>query len=126
ERMHTKIKLQFTVRDTGIGMNATQVSKLFQPFTQADCTTTRKYGGTGLGLTISKRLVELMGGNIWVNSVAGKGSTFSFTAWFGIGENKRRPWLVPKALSGLHVLIVDDHAAARAVLAGQLDFLPLK
>ncbi|MDP2247177.1 MAG: PAS domain S-box protein, partial [Nitrosomonadales bacterium] len=108
ERTDNKIKLLFTVTDTGIGMSPLQVSKLFQPFTQADCTTTRKYGGTGLGLTISKRLVELMGGNIWVNSEIGAGSTFSFTAWFGIAENMRRSWVVPEELNGLKILIVDD------------------
>ncbi|MDZ4099713.1 MAG: response regulator, partial [Methylophilaceae bacterium] len=126
ERTNDRIKLLFTVNDTGIGMSPAEVSKLFQPFTQADCTTTRKYGGTGLGLTISKRLVELMGGNIWVNSEMGKGSTFSFTAWFGLAENKRRARLVPEELNGLKVLIVDDNVAARTILAGQLAFLPLE
>lgn len=126
EQTDNQVKLLFTVSDTGIGMSPEQVSKLFQPFTQADCTTTRKYGGTGLGLTISKRLIELMGGNIWVTSELGKGSTFSFTAWFSRAKNMRRPWLVPDELNGLKVLIVDDNAAARTILASQLGFLPLE
>jgi signal transduction histidine kinase/CheY-like chemotaxis protein/HPt (histidine-containing phosphotransfer) domain-containing protein len=125
ENIGTQVKLKFSVCDTGIGMTPEQQQRLFQAFTQADGTTTRKYGGTGLGLTIAKRLVELMGGSIWVESLHGVGSTFSFTAWFRCGEGMVQRSL-PDRITGLRVLIVDDNAAARRVLAGHCASLPLE
>jgi two-component system sensor histidine kinase/response regulator len=115
ERTGEKVKLRFAIQDTGIGMTREQAARLFKAFSQADTSTTRKYGGTGLGLTISKRLVEMMGGEIWVESEAGKGSTFLFTAWFGIGDAARRK-VIPERLGHLHVLVVDDNASAREVM----------
>jgi two-component system sensor histidine kinase/response regulator len=115
ERTGNKVKLQFSVKDTGIGMTKEQANRLFQAFSQADTSTSRKYGGTGLGLAISKRLVELMGGSIWVVSGPGEGSTFSFTGWFGLSETVPRR-VVPTRLGSLKTLIVDDNAAAREVL----------
>jgi two-component system sensor histidine kinase/response regulator len=120
-----RVKLRFSVSDTGIGMGPEQQQRLFQAFTQADGSITRKYGGTGLGLAICKRLVEMMGGSIWVQSEPGAGSTFSFTAWFGRGQEAARRDL-PAHISGLHVLIVDDNPEARRVLAGHCANLPLK
>jgi len=118
ERKDDRAQLRFSVTDTGIGMSPDQVAKLFQPFTQADMSTTRKHGGTGLGLTISRRLVEMMGGRIWLESAPGEGSTFSFTAWFGIGAAMRT--LVPSQLLGIRALVVDDNPAAREIVADAL------
>jgi two-component system, sensor histidine kinase and response regulator len=115
ERTSNKVKLRFSVKDTGIGMTEEQASRLFQAFSQADTSTSRKYGGTGLGLAISKRLVELIGGSIWVVSEPGQGSTFSFTGWFGLAEAAPRR-VVPTRLGSLKSLIVDDNASAREVL----------
>ncbi len=116
ERTGGKVQLKFSVRDTGIGMTAEQSAKLFQPFTQADMSTTRKHGGTGLGLTICRRLVELMGGRIWLESAPGVGTTFSFTVWLGVGEATGSRKIVPAKLAELRVLVVDDNAAAREIL----------
>jgi signal transduction histidine kinase/DNA-binding response OmpR family regulator/HPt (histidine-containing phosphotransfer) domain-containing protein len=114
--------LKFSVRDTGIGMTAAQAAKLFQPFMQADSSTTRKYGGTGLGLTISKRLAEMMGGEIWVESEQGRGSTFSFTANFGLGKEKAQKQYKPVSeLRGMKVLVVDDNATSRDILQEMLE-----
>ncbi len=118
EHTGDKIQLKFSVRDTGIGMTPEQSGKLFQAFTQADMSTTRKHGGTGLGLTISRRLVELMGGQIWIESEAGVGSTFLFTVWLGVGTGSAR--ILPEQLPGLKVLVVDDNSAAREILADVL------
>jgi PAS domain S-box-containing protein len=113
-----EIEIHFSIRDTGIGMTPEQQAKLFQSFSQADNSITRKYGGTGLGLTISKKLTELMKGDIWVDSEAGIGSTFHFTARLGKqkGEvSKRLP--VEVDLGILRILIVDDNATAREILS---------
>jgi two-component system sensor histidine kinase/response regulator len=120
ERTGEKVQLKFSVRDTGIGMTREQSAKLFQPFVQADSSTTRKHGGTGLGLTICRRLVELMGGRVWLESEPGVGSTFFFTVWLGVGTAKGSGKIVPEKLAQLRVLIVDDNAAAREILAEPL------
>jgi CheY-like chemotaxis protein len=109
--------LVFEVRDTGIGIAPDKLTSIFRPFEQADSSTTRKYGGTGLGLTITSRLIEMMGGRIWVTSVPGQGSTFHFTARFGISANpppKRAVQPVP--VHDLPVLVVDDNATNRRIL----------
>jgi two-component system sensor histidine kinase/response regulator len=116
EHTGEKCQLRFSVRDTGIGMTREQAAKLFRPFTQADMSTTRKYGGTGLGLTVCRRLVELMGGQIWLDSEPGAGTTFTFTVWLGIGQQKGQGKVVPERLRALRALIVDDNAAAREII----------
>jgi signal transduction histidine kinase/DNA-binding response OmpR family regulator/HPt (histidine-containing phosphotransfer) domain-containing protein len=116
ERTGEKVQLKCSVRDTGIGMTPEQSAKLFQPFTQADMSTTRKHGGTGLGLTICRRLVDLMGGRIWLDSEPGAGTTFSFTVWLGVGSATGTGRVVPEKLGRLRALIVDDNAAAREIL----------
>ena len=90
--------LEFSVRDTGMGMTAAQIERLFQAFEQADASTTRKYGGTGLGLAISKRLAELMGGDVEVTSELGKGSAFWFTARLGKEVVATRPFAPIRSL----------------------------
>jgi len=118
----SQVTLKFSVRDTGIGMTAEQAGRLFQPFVQADSSTTRKYGGTGLGLTISKRLVEMMGGEIWVESEPGKGSIFIFTANFGLGKEKAKERFKPASeLRGMKVLVVDDNATSRSIFREMLE-----
>ena len=110
-----------TVRDTGIGMTADQMENLFQPFTQADSSTTRRYGGTGLGLSISSQLVELMGGEIRVESEPGRGSVFTVTIPLSRGGRPDEPVetldpaLITQVLSGRRVLVVEDHAINQQV-----------
>lgn len=112
-------KLTFSVQDTGIGIPKDRLEALFESFTQADCSTTRKYGGTGLGLTISRQLVHLMGGDIIVTSTPGKGSCFSFTILLERQPEKNQITLhPPRDLRGLKVLIVDDNRTALDLLAG--------
>ncbi len=120
ERTGEKAKLRFCIKDTGQGMTKEQAARLFQPFMQADSSTTRKHGGTGLGLTICKRLVELMGGQVWLESEPGAGSSFLFTVWMGVGSAHGQSRVVPEKLRDLRVLVVDDNSAAREILADAL------
>ena len=115
--------LRVDVRDTGIGLTPPQRSKLFQALTQADTSTTRHHGGTGLGLTISKRLVEMMEGEIDLVSEAGVGSTFFFTARFGLAAVPRDSLPVPQQFDGLRVLVVDDNPSAREIFVSMLTAL---
>ncbi len=124
--------VQFTIQDTGIGIAKDQIPNLFQSFRQADSSITRKYGGTGLGLTISKKLVESMGGSIWVESTPGEGSTFFFTARFGLGQ---APAVVPPARtqapasgvgSRLRILVADDSEDNRFLIGSYLKSLPYR
>jgi signal transduction histidine kinase/CheY-like chemotaxis protein len=112
------ICLHFSVKDTGIGIAREKLNLIFQAFSQADGSTTRRYGGTGLGLTISSRLVELMGGKIWVESELQHGSTFHFTAMLNVDPDAQAaasPLLVTE-LEDLAVLVVDDNATNRFML----------
>jgi two-component system sensor histidine kinase/response regulator len=120
------VKLQFEVRDTGIGMTAEQQKRLFQSFTQADNSISRKYGGTGLGLSISKRLVEMMGGTLVVNSQPATGSTFSFTLRFGLAHDREETALrLPAQLYAQRLLAVDNNPVALRILVGMLESLRL-
>ncbi len=107
--------LRIAISDTGIGMDKAQAERLFQPFVQADGSITRKYGGTGLGLTISKRLIELMGGQIVVSSAPGQGSTFAFTLALTVPRHARLQ-RSPTELRGMRVLVVDDLEISRRIL----------
>jgi PAS domain S-box-containing protein len=112
--------LRFAIRDTGIGIPANRVDALFLAFSQVDGSTTRKYGGTGLGLAISKQLVEMMGGVITVESRAGEGSTFRFSARFANAAAETVPAATHADLSGARLLVVDDHATSRLLVATHL------
>jgi signal transduction histidine kinase/DNA-binding response OmpR family regulator/HPt (histidine-containing phosphotransfer) domain-containing protein len=113
--------LQFEVSDTGVGIPGEKQALIFDPFSQADGSTTRKYGGTGLGLTISARLIEMMGGRIGVDSAPGRGSTFRFDARFDLGGETAAPAaLSSESLRGLRVLVVDDNLTNRRILDSTL------
>jgi two-component system, sensor histidine kinase and response regulator len=117
-----RVSLKFAVSDTGIGLTEEQGTRLFQSFSQADTSTTRKFGGTGLGLAISKRLVEMMNGEIWVESEPGQGSTFNFTAIFGLGEEKgKRHFATSADMRGMKVLVVDDNSTSREIFQDMLE-----
>ena len=122
--MTEPICLRFTVSDTGIGIAMVQQGKLFQPFSQADGSTTRKYGGTGLGLVISARLVKMMGGRIWFESEVECGTQFHFTAWFDRSTEQEQldRQRLPADVSGLRVLVVDDNATNRRFQCEQLSY----
>ncbi|MBF0527861.1 MAG: PAS domain S-box protein [Deltaproteobacteria bacterium] len=119
ERKDQEILLRFSVRDTGIGLLKDQADRLFQPFTQADGSITRRYGGTGLGLTISSKLVELMKGIIAVSSSPGQGSIFAFTAQFGMAEPQGLPEI--KNLDGLRTLVVDDQETSLMIISDMIE-----
>ena len=113
----TEVVVHFSVRDTGIGLSAEQMQRLFMSFEQADSSITRQYGGTGLGLAISKRLAQAMGGSVGVDSVPGQGSTFWFTARLGVGSDEKLITRPAADLHGARVLVVDDSEAAALVLS---------
>ena len=111
--------LHFTITDTGIGIPAEKQKLIFEPFTQADTSTTRRYGGSGLGLSISARLIEMMRGRIWLESEVGKGTTFHFTARVRSGDSddiQRRPAPTQRFSTNMRVLVVDDNATNRQIL----------
>jgi PAS domain S-box-containing protein len=121
DRSADNITLECKVRDTGIGMTPEQQGRLFQSFSQADSSTTRKYGGTGLGLAISKQLVEMMEGEIWVESAEGVGSTFGFKVVLGVAkEDNGRAFEPAEDVRGLRVLVADDNATSREILESYL------
>ncbi|MCF8348309.1 MAG: PAS domain S-box protein, partial [Bacteroidales bacterium] len=116
-----QVTLKVEVKDTGIGMSAEQQKKLFKAFSQADTSTTRKYGGTGLGLTISQNLVKLMNGSIGVKSEPGKGSNFFFTIQCGVSNKEtHQSFNTPVDVNGMKVMVCDDNETAREILAEAL------
>lgn len=121
------IALKFSVRDSGIGLEKEQVENLFSAFSQADDSITRKFGGTGLGLTICRQLTEMMGGRVWVESLPGEGSNFLFTVRLRLTSAKTFPETrMPESFDGLRALVVDDNKAARDVLSLMLSAINME
>ncbi len=120
--------LHFTVRDTGIGIPIEKQLKIFEAFEQADGSTTRKYGGTGLGLTITRQLVKMMGGRVWVESEPDRGSQFHFTVSFELQPRSSELGLPQQAidLEGISVLVVDDNLTNRRILEKTLLYWKMK
>lgn len=116
-----RIKLHTTIRDTGVGIPEDKWALIFEPFQQADGSTTRKYGGTGLGLSICKQISNLMGGDVWVESRVGEGSRFHFTAWLEKYAGTVRPaFISPVSLAGRRALVVDDNATSARIVQQML------
>jgi len=126
EKTLERATLTFFVKDTGVGIAEKDIKKLFVPFSQVDASSTRKYEGTGLGLTICKQLVEKMGGEIWVESELGKGSTFAFTANFDRQPAEERKFVPPPDIQGLNVLVVDDCDSSRLIMEKILESFGFK
>jgi two-component system, sensor histidine kinase and response regulator len=127
DRREDEVTLRFSVRDTGIGLQPEQVSRLFSAFSQADDSITRKYGGTGLGLAICKQLTELMGGEIWVESEPGVGTEFIFTVKMQLVEKtSAEKFPGTQDLRGIRALVVDDNGSAREVLSTMLSSLKIQ
>jgi signal transduction histidine kinase/DNA-binding response OmpR family regulator/HPt (histidine-containing phosphotransfer) domain-containing protein len=126
EKNDQQCVVNFSVQDTGIGINESQISQLFSAFSQADNSMTRQYGGSGLGLSITKGLVEIMHGHIGVTSTPNIGSHFYFSLPFDLNPSvKSQPQIVPHELSELKILVVDDNPLAREILVSQLQSLKL-
>jgi len=127
EQNKNQIKIQFNVKDTGVGIDQVNYEKLFHSFTQADSSTTRKYGGTGLGLTICKNLVEMMNGNIWIESKVGEGSQFIFTSCFDIAKSQpeEKQWFPEESFLKLNILVLDDNPEAGNALIHILESIGL-
>jgi PAS domain S-box-containing protein len=124
---HDKVRLHFSVKDTGIGIPKDKQDAIFRPFEQAESSTTRRFGGTGLGLTITRQLVEMMRGRIWIESDQGSGSTFHFTAEFGVSAVQRTHTSAElNSLRDLPVLVVDDNLTNRRVLSELLQFWQMR
>jgi two-component system sensor histidine kinase/response regulator len=116
----TRARIKFIVSDTGIGLKPEEIERLFESFTQADSSITRRFGGTGLGLTISRKLVNLMGGEIEVESVYGRGSSFSFSVDFNVTKEWDDSMAIPSFIQGSRALIVDDNESVRDIMEAYL------